>query len=163
MRKSQTNRDKWVLVRELLKLASREAKYLKITADRLKALSPSLEWVKRLESNIEGGELLDAFVSRFGRLQDTLGDKLLPSLLRVNLEPIGTQLDNLSRAEKLGWIDSQEQWIEMRTLRNRLVHEYVDSPVVLHQALLNVLEVVPVLLDTQKRFAENAKGRHPAT
>jgi hypothetical protein len=25
----------------------------------------------------------DAFVARFGRLQDTLGDKLLPALLKV--------------------------------------------------------------------------------
>jgi len=35
-----------------------------------------------LENNIELAERVEAFVARFGRLQDTLGDKLLPTLLK---------------------------------------------------------------------------------
>ncbi|GFO74381.1 antitoxin [Bathymodiolus platifrons methanotrophic gill symbiont] len=125
-----------------------------MTSDRIKALDPNLQWIETLENNIEYSEMLDAFVSRFGRLQDTLGDKLLPAILRVSLEPSGSQLDNLLRAEKIGWIKSSEQWVEIRTLRNRLVHEYMDSAENLLQALNTALESVNVLISTQKRFAQ---------
>ncbi|GAW86434.1 conserved hypothetical protein [Bathymodiolus platifrons methanotrophic gill symbiont] len=125
-----------------------------MTSDRIKALDPNLQWIETLENNIEYSEMLDAFVSRFGRLQDTLGDELLPAILRVSLEPTGSQLDNLLRAEKIGWIKSSEQWVEIRTLRNRLVHEYMDSAENLLQALNTALESVNVLISTQKRFAQ---------
>lgn len=39
-----------------------------------------------LDESDENNEMLDAFVSRYSRLQDTLGDKLLPVLLRASLE-----------------------------------------------------------------------------
>ncbi len=55
-----------------------------MTSDRIKALEPNLQWIETLENNIEYSEMLDALVSRFGRLQDTLGDKLLPALIRVS-------------------------------------------------------------------------------
>ena len=55
-------------------------------------------------------ERLDAFVARFARLQDSLGDKLLPALLRALAEPVGAALDNLNVGERLGWFDSVEQW-----------------------------------------------------
>ena len=145
--------DRWFIVSQLLLLTEKEAKNLLITTNRIKALEPNLEWVEALESHIESGEMLDAFVSRFSRLQDTLGDKLLPSLLRASLESTGSQLDNLLRAEKLGWISSSEQWIEIRMLRNRLVHEYMNSAVNLLQALDIALENVAVLIDMQKRLA----------
>jgi hypothetical protein len=49
---------------------------------------------------------LAAFVSRFGRLQDTVGDKLLPALLSALAEPVGPAIDNLDKAEKLGLLES---------------------------------------------------------
>ena len=97
--------DRWFIVSQLLLLTKKEVRHLRITTDRIKALQPNLAWVEALESNIESGEMLDAFVTRFSRLQDTLGDKLLPALLRASLESTGSQLDNLLRAEKLGWIN----------------------------------------------------------
>ena len=148
--------DRWFVVAQLVVVTKKEAGHLKVTTDRIRAVSPNLVWVEALETNIEGGEMLDAFVSRFGRLQDTLGDKLLPALLRASLEPIGSQLDNLLRAEKIGWIDSAERWIEIRALRNRLIHEYVDSAADLYQALIAALEGVNVLIDTQKQLAGHA-------
>ena len=96
--------------------------------------------------------MLDAFVSRYGRLQDTLGDKLLPTILRASLEKTGAQLDNLLRAEKLGWIESVQVWIELRELRNRLVHEYIESADDLLNALQQALQGVHILTETQLRF-----------
>jgi class 3 adenylate cyclase len=54
----------------------------------------------------QGVAPLAAFVSRFGRLQDTVGDKLLPALLSALAEPVGPAIDNLDKAEKLGLLES---------------------------------------------------------
>jgi len=151
--KQASQQDRWFVVNQLLILTEKEIRHLKITSERIQALKPDLQWVESLENNIEYSEMLDAFVSRFGRLQDTLGDKLLPALLRVTLEPTGSQLDNLLRAEETGWIESCEHWIEIRTVRNRLVHDYMNSAEDLLQALLLALDSTAILINTQKRFA----------
>lgn len=154
--KQITQEERWFLVNQLIELTEKETKHLKLTTNRLKALQPDLKWVDSLETEIEYAEMLDAFVSRFSRLQDTLGDKLLPALLQVSLEKTGSQLDNLLRAEKMGWISSAESWIEIRTLRNKLVHEYMDSAPDLLQALIVALKSSEVLTQTQKDLAQYA-------
>ncbi|MHB1620520.1 MAG: hypothetical protein ACYCTY_11170 [Sulfuricella sp.] len=142
------------VVGQLIRVTAKEARYLERTADRLRALNVDLFWVESLDSSDEHSEMLDAFVSRYGRLQDTLGDKLLPAMLRSGLEKTGSQLDNLLRAEKLGWIESTQVWIELRELRNRLVHEYMESAGDLLSALQQALQGVHILTGTQLRMAD---------
>ena len=146
------------IVTQLIRITEKEARYLGRTADRLRALTIDLQWVESLDNNDEHSEMLDAFVLRYGRLQDMLGDKLLPAMLRASLEKMGSQLDNLLRAEKLGWIDSTQTWIEIRELRNKLVHEYIESPSVLLSALQQALLCVHILIETQTRMADYAKA-----
>jgi hypothetical protein len=67
-------------------------------------------------------------------LQDTLGDKLLPRLLGWLAEPVGSAIDNLARAKRLGLIRSGEEWIEARPLRNFMIHGYVRDPSTLASA-----------------------------
>ena len=143
----------WLVLTRLARITERENHHLQRTAERLEAQAPDLAWVSSLEGNDERGEMLDAFVSRFGRLQDTLDDKLLPALLRATLEKTGTQLDNLLRAEKLGWIESVQAWMELRELRNRLIHEYMESSDDILDALLAALRGVEVLSKAQARMA----------
>ena len=50
-------------------------------------------------------------------------------------EPVGTALENLDRAEKLGLVQSADAWVAVRKLRNQLVHEYVGRMDILHEAL----------------------------
>ena len=90
----------------LRRVVIKECHYLIYTVEGLKQADPQFRWLDAIEQNAELTERLDAFVSRFCRLQDTLGDKLLPVYLRMQLEPAGTVLDNLNRAEKLGLIPS---------------------------------------------------------
>ncbi len=40
----------------------------------------------------------------------------------------------------MGWLESAGSWIEIRMLGNKLVHEYMDSPEGLLQALIEALE-----------------------
>ena len=149
--------DRLFLITQLIKVTEKEARYLTRTANRLNELNINLSWVESLDNNDLHSEMLDAFVSRYGRLQDTLGDKLLPAMLRGSLEKTGSQLDNLLRAEKLGWIESTQIWIEMRELRNRLVHEYIESPSDLLSALQQALKCVTILIETQDRMANYGK------
>lgn len=149
--------DNQFMLAQLLQITAREARYLERTARRLQNQTLNREWVESLEFSDERSEMLDAFVSRYSRLQDTLGDKLLRVMLNVHLEKIGSQLDNLQRAEKLGWIESIQDWIELRELRNRLVHEYMTSADDILDALLQALNGVHVLIDVQQRMADNSK------
>ena len=61
-----------------LALAKKEAAHLRYSQSTLFALPIDLEWVQALPQRPELAEKLEAFVSRFGRLQDHLGEKLLP-------------------------------------------------------------------------------------
>jgi hypothetical protein len=156
-----TPQDNQFVVGQLIRITAKEARYLVRTADRLRALKIDLSWVISLENSDEHSEMLDAFVSRYGRLQDTLGDKLLPAMLRAGLEKTGTQLDNLFRAEKFGWVESAQTWIELRELRNRLVHEYMESADDLLSALQQALQDVHILTETQSRMAQYAEKVKP--
>ena len=152
-----TVQDSQIIVGQLIRVTAKEARYLERTANRLGAINIDLSWAESLENSDEHSEMLDAFVSRYGRLQDTLGDKLLPAMLRAGLEKTGSQLDNLLRAEKLGWIESTQVWIELRELRNRLVHEYMESADDLLDALQQALQGVHILVETQLRMEAYVK------
>ncbi len=75
-----------------------------------------------------GIDRLESFGAKFGRMQDTLVDKLIPVLLLMAGEQTGAAIDNLGRLERLGLVHSVDAWLQMRRLRNRLVHEYIDRP-----------------------------------
>ena len=152
-----TAQDSQFMVAQLLRVTEKEARYLERTAARLRSQAPDLAWAKSLEDNDARSEMLDAFVSRYSRLQDSLGDKLLRAMLRASLEKTGSQLDNLLLAEKLGWIESTQNWIELRELRNRLVHEYMESADDLLDALHQALDGVQVLTATQLCMAAYAQ------
>jgi phytoene dehydrogenase-like protein len=130
----------------LLEIVRREGDLLLKTDARLFKVNLDAAWVERLENEEDLAERLDAFVSRFGRMQDTLGDKLIPSLLRSLAEKPGSVLDNLNRAEKLGLLTSVVEWLDVRNLRNKLIHEYMSDAaefaIALNQAHVEVTLLV---------------------
>lgn len=75
-----------------------------------------------------------------------MGDKLLPLLLEALGEKTSAAIDNLDRAERLGLLQSADEWMTMRNLRNQMVHEYVEDPVVLASALQTGHAFVPALI-----------------
>ena len=119
----------------LSRVIIKETDHLLITNGRVFSQPMTPERAQRLTDDIEDSEQVDAFVSRFGRLQDTLGNRLLPELLDALGESVGAVIDNLDRAEKLGLVSSAEQWMVVRRLRNQMVHEYIESSSVLSDAL----------------------------
>jgi len=129
----------------LLETAGHLVQHLESTTERLFQQPIDVQWLARLESDPDLAERLDAFVARFGRLQDTLADKLVPELMRQMLETPGSAIDNLDRMEKLGLIHSVDEWLEARNLRNRLIHEYMRDPAEFLEALERARELVPRL------------------
>lgn len=73
---------------------------------------------------------MEMLISRFSKLQDTLGAKLFPLLLQhmQQEEEDLSFLDALHRMEKLNLLPSTKWWLDLRALRNRLVHDYPDDP-----------------------------------
>lgn len=130
----------------LRRVVQKEADYLHLTDHRLFAFPFDEALAERLSDDVDLAERVEAFVGRFGRLQDTLADKLLPVLLSVSGEQVGAAIDNLDRAERLGWIASADDWLTMRRLRNQMVHEYIEDNTVLANALNSGHHFVPALL-----------------
>lgn len=62
----------------LARMVRKEMCYLQTTDQRLFDVPFTREKAERLEKDVDLAERVDAFVSRFDRLQDTVGDKLLP-------------------------------------------------------------------------------------
>ncbi|NOX75177.1 MAG: hypothetical protein GXP17_00850 [Gammaproteobacteria bacterium] len=122
---------------QILRLVAREDEHLLAVHQRLFGTVGNLsqEWIKTLQASPQGIDRLESFGAKFGRMQDTIVDKLLPQLLRTAGEKPGTAIDNLNRVEKLGLIENTDRWIAMRGLRNLLVHEYIQAPEDMRAAL----------------------------
>jgi hypothetical protein len=119
----------------LARVVRKECQHLVSTDQRLFDQPFTEARASQLETDPDLAERVEAFVGRFGRLQDTVGDKLLPMLLMALGEAPAAAIDNLDRAERLGLLDSADEWMAMRQLRNQMAHEYVEDLTVLASAL----------------------------
>lgn len=141
----------------LARVTLKECRHLLDTDGRLFSKPFTTEVAQTIEADPILAERLDAFVSRFGRLQDTVGDKLLPALLAALAEDVGPAIDNLDKAEKFGLIASADSWMEMRRLRNQMVHEYIEDLTVLTNALTSGHAFVPILVMAAQRCVAEAQ------
>ncbi len=143
----------------LARVVYKEIRYLQLTDQRLFDVPFTREKIERLEDDVDLAERVDAFVSRFGRLQDTVGDKLLPNYLDAVGETVGPAVDNLNRAEKLDLVDSAEVWMTLRILRNQMVHEYMEDLDKLAEALNKGHEHVSTLTGDATRMLSDLEDR----
>jgi len=143
----------------LVRVVRKECQHLSTTDQRLFASAFTSEQAAQLETDLELAERVEAFVSRFGRLQDTVGDKLLPTLLAALGDKPSAAMDNLDRAERLGFIQSADEWMTMRKLRNQMVHEYVEDPTILTSALQTAHAYVPTLIAAAKQMTAEIERR----
>ncbi|HMN92519.1 MAG TPA: hypothetical protein PKC60_04735 [Hydrogenophaga sp.] len=116
-------------------LARKESEHLRYSRDTLFALPVDLAWVQALGSQPSLAEKVEAFASRFSRLQDQLGDKLLPRFAALVGESPRSFLDTLAFAEKAELLTDADAFIAARRLRNALVHEYMHDPQVFLESL----------------------------
>lgn len=131
----------------LIRVTQLEQQHLQTTDARLFAQqnAMSLDILKNLHLHPELAERIEAFSSRYGRLQDTLGDKLLPALLTAMGERSLTMVENLEQAQRLGWLPHVNDWLAARYLCNQMVHEYIEDPAIMQAALTAAHAFVPML------------------
>lgn len=79
--------------------------------------------------------ILDAYLKRFSSIQDFLGAKIFPLLLDVAGINSSKMSEVLYYIEKEEIIDSLENWIELREIRNELEHDYPEE---LKEALIDL-------------------------
>lgn len=72
---------------------------------------------------------VDQFILRFTKLQDAMGDRLFPAILRYLKEQYEDRpmLDKLNQLEKLGFINSVHQWQAHLNIRNKFAHDYPED------------------------------------
>ncbi len=128
-----------------LDLARKEAAQLRYSQNTLFAMPIDIDWVKDLGNQPHLAEKVEAFVSRFGRLQDHLGEKLIPRFAALVGENSKTLLDALAAAEKTEMLPSADAFVAARKLRNALVHEYMHDAALFLSSLLAAREACDML------------------
>jgi hypothetical protein len=95
---------------------------------------------------------LDMMTTRFGKLQDILGSKILPLILEVLEEEAESFVDKLNKLEKLGYIEDANWWGTLRIIRNQIAHDYTDYYGVICEHLSIFLSKATELLEFWNRL-----------
>ena len=86
-------------------------------------------------------QAIDQYLYRFSKLQDTLGQKIFRLVLNI-YEPFDESIpfiDVLNKLEKLDFLESAKEWINLRDKRNKIAHQYDDEPYEMTQAINDIL------------------------
>jgi uncharacterized protein YutE (UPF0331/DUF86 family) len=118
MKRDQEQR---LLERALAELATAR-RHLDYSSRRAAELPTALEGAT--ESQLE---IAEAFTGRFARAVDLLVNKVLRGLDRVELNPEGSLLDIINRAEKRGLIAHADELRQMKDVRNLIAHDYAGA------------------------------------
>ena len=112
--------------------------------------------------NDEDSSFIDQMIFRFSKLQDTIGEKIFPSILKLSKEDVKrkTFIDILNRLEELEVID-KNRWLRLREIRNEIAHEYsfntqeiVDSINDIYMATEELIDIYNSVYDfSQKKFS----------
>ena len=140
-----------------MELAKKEAAHLRYSQTSLFALDIDLDWVENLATQPALAEKVEAFVSRFARLQDHLGEKLLPRFAALVGESPRTLLDTLAFAERAQVLSNADSFIAARRLRNALVHEYMQDAQVFLESLFEARQACELFFSTVDKVSQELK------
>ncbi len=105
--------------------------HVEVLDESLSDIAKYLPFSANTVLNKELLRILDQIAYRFTKLQDSMGEKVLPLILVLAQEPISstaTFVEKLNRLERIGAIPSAEEWKQLRVARNAVAHEYPDDP-----------------------------------
>jgi hypothetical protein len=146
-----------------MKLLEENLKVSYLHLERLKTLSSDILQNNMLEKleDFETIKTIDAFVYRFLKLQDYMGQKLFKNFLTS----LGEDCDNLSfidildKLEKLNIIPSTDEWIQIRKLRNKLTHEYPDNISLVKDEIILAIEKIRNFEEVLRSISSYVKDR----
>lgn len=144
---------------QMIRIADIHAERIRLAIDNTRHLFPIDETtvIKMRADDLAWTELL---LSRFGKLQDFIGAKIIDAFFEINFENTSnlTILDKVHRLEKLEILEAQT-WKDMRETRNHIAHEYPDQPELTARYLNQIYELAPMLLtilDNIKNYVEKS-------
>lgn len=123
-------------IQSALEIAHIHEKHLLYALDQLAPIFP-ITAEKILNLNEHEFLLVELLISRYSKLQDFIGSKLI----NIVLEKMGefsrdlSIVDKMNKLEQLRLIKDAQSWRDMRRLRNQLSHEYPDNPGLLAEHL----------------------------
>ena len=119
---------------------------------QLRALTPD----DYTHLNKDDRRLLDQFAYRYTRLQDDMGARLMPAVLKVLGEDISpmSAIDRFTRLEQLGWLKSADEWLSLRQVRNQFAHDYPDSLTERFERLQAAIQAAQKLLMVMAHFQQ---------
>jgi hypothetical protein len=140
-----------------------------VCAGHVLALRDAVADLDRLQMSVDDLEapgkedrrLLDQFAYRYTRLQDDMGARLIPAVLRALGEDIAAMpmLDRLDRMEQLGWLPDAEEWSELRRIRNEFAHDYPQSKAERFQRLQLALRSAKKLMAIFESMGQKISAR----
>jgi hypothetical protein len=89
-------------------------------------------------------------------LSDLVIQKVLRTISILDLEDSGTVRDRINRAEKKGFIESAEDFVQIRMLRNEIAHGYKSETI--FDIFERVLALAPVLMEGVKRISSGVRN-----
>ncbi len=111
------------LLLEELDLLKKAVDTLNMSVKKCNTILPKSEYT------FENMESFDSLTSKFGRCSDLYTQKVLRTIWMLLHEPFVPFIDMLNKAEKMNIIESADQLLEIRDLRNQITHEYIPEAI----------------------------------
>ncbi|MDZ7608187.1 MAG: hypothetical protein U5K79_21995 [Cyclobacteriaceae bacterium] len=106
--------------------------------------------------SFEDEESFDSLTSKFNRTSDLYTQKVLRTIRMLLHEPFVPLIDTMNDFEKISIINSSDEMIEIRDLKNQIVHEYLPEAVQeLVPEVLQKTEVPNRNIERTKAFITN--------
>ena len=132
---------------ELLKqnwgLLIRSLDSLKLSVEKVSDIGQKKEYT------FEELESFDSLTSKYARTSDIFLQKIIRTIWALLHETQMPLIDVLNKAEKLSIIDSSDQLIEIRDIRNQIAHEYLPEA---------IQELVPDVIELSKHLETNIRA-----
>jgi hypothetical protein len=111
--------------------------------------------------NKEDRRLLDQFAYRYTRLQDDMGVKLVPAVLKALGEDVApmSALDRFARLEQLGWLASADEWQTLSQIRNQFAHDYPNNALERFERLQAAIGAATQLMSVLTYFQSKNKSQ----
>ena len=115
-------------------------------------LNDSFDVCKRIHNPETFDELesVEAFTARFARTVDILTNKVLKSYLIYLGEDIKTFIDSANFLEKIGILESADDIMLMKRMRNEISHDYTEDE--LNEIFVFVFKQTPKLFEIIDRI-----------
>lgn len=137
----------------ILEQVQRHADRLHWAKEQLEKQAPFTERNIQAQDDITTA-IIDQFIFRFAKLHDAMGAQLFPAILELTAEPgpLNTFIDKLNRLEKIGALESAEEWLALREMRDLISHEYPDDPEMQAATLNKALEQADRMLRIRREI-----------